>query len=79
VRFARQRLNIFAVAMMWDADRARTDCMSMHDVVAFVFDNQYHEPTSTNDPLAIRWCVLKRPSRCASTIHRQPSSVTALQ
>src|ERR671939_2190748 len=38
VTFARPPLNIFNIAMMSEVDRALTDCMTMRDVVAVVFD-----------------------------------------
>jgi cyclohexa-1,5-dienecarbonyl-CoA hydratase len=38
VTFARPPLNIFDIAMMREIDRALTDCMSLRDVVAVVFD-----------------------------------------
>jgi cyclohexa-1,5-dienecarbonyl-CoA hydratase len=38
VTFARPPLNIFDIAMMREIDRALTDCMTLRDVVAVVFD-----------------------------------------
>src|ERR1043166_633985 len=38
VPFAPPPLNIFNIAMMSEVDRALTECMSMRDVVAVVFD-----------------------------------------
>ncbi len=38
ITFARPPLNIFNIAMMREIDRALTECMSLHDVVAVVFD-----------------------------------------
>ncbi|HEX7177986.1 MAG TPA: enoyl-CoA hydratase-related protein [Pyrinomonadaceae bacterium] len=38
VTFARPPLNIFDIAMMREVDRALTDCMTLRDVVAVVFD-----------------------------------------
>ena len=38
IAFARPPLNIFNIAMMTEVDRALTNCMSMRDVVAVVFD-----------------------------------------
>ncbi len=38
ITFARPPLNIFNIAMMREIDHALTECMSLHDVVAVVFD-----------------------------------------
>jgi len=38
VTFARPPLNIFDIAMMREIDRALTDCMTLREVVAVVFD-----------------------------------------
>src|ERR1044071_8233114 len=38
VTFARPPLNIFDIAMMREIDRALTDCMSLRNVVAVVFE-----------------------------------------
>lgn len=38
ITFARPPLNIFTIAMMREADRALTRCMSEHDMVAVVFE-----------------------------------------
>src|SRR5437763_3096098 len=38
ITFARPPLNIFTIAMMREVERALTECMSAHDMVAVVFD-----------------------------------------
>ena len=49
VTFARPPLNIFDIAMMREIDRALTDCMTLRDVVAVVFDAVSHQGFGRED------------------------------